>query len=68
MARPLQIECPGALYPVMSRGNKRRAIVRDDVDRHKRLDWLCRAVETGSWRLPACVDRVQLLLDDRPTD
>ncbi len=55
MARPLRIEFAGALYHVMSRGNERRAIVRDDVDRRKRLDWLRRTVETYGWRLHAFV-------------
>ena len=53
MARPLRIQFAGALYHVMSRGNERRPIVRDDVDRHKRLDWLRRTVETYGWRLHA---------------
>ncbi len=39
----------------MSRGNERRGIVRDDVDRRKRLDWLRRTVETYGWRLHAFV-------------
>jgi len=55
MARPLRIQFPGALYHVMSRGNERRAIVRDDADRQRRLDWLCRTVETCGWRLHAFV-------------
>ena len=55
MARPLRIEFPGALYHVMSRGNERRGIVRDDMDRRKRLDWLRRTVETYGWRLHAFV-------------
>jgi REP element-mobilizing transposase RayT len=55
MARPLRIEFPGALYHVISRGNERRPIVRDDVDRRKRLDWLRRTVETYDWRLHAFV-------------
>jgi len=55
MARPLRIEFPGALYHVISRGNERRAIVRDDADRRKRLDWLRRTVETYGWRLHAFV-------------
>jgi len=46
MARPLRIELAGGLYHVMSRGNERRAIVRDDADRQRRLDWLQRTVET----------------------
>jgi len=55
MARPLRIEFAGALYHVMSRGNERKAIVRDDADRKKRLDWLRRTVETYGWRLHAFV-------------
>jgi putative transposase len=38
MARPLRIEFAGAIYHVMSRGNERGAIVRDDADRERRLD------------------------------
>ena len=53
MARPLRVQFAGALYHVMSRGNERRHIVRDDIDRHKRLDWLRRTVETYGWRLHA---------------
>jgi REP element-mobilizing transposase RayT len=55
MARPLRIEFAGAIYHVMSRGNARQAIVRDDADREKRLDWLRRTVETYGWRLHAFV-------------
>ena len=55
MARPLRIEFPEALYHVMSRGNERKPIARDDADRKKRLDWLRRTVETYRWRLHAFV-------------
>jgi len=55
MARPLRIEYPGALYHVMSRGNERRSIVRDDSDRQKRLHWLERTVGTYGWKLHAFV-------------
>jgi putative transposase len=55
MARPLRIEFPGALYHVMSRGNDRCRIVRDDVDRVKRLDWLRKTVDIHGWRLHAFV-------------
>ncbi len=55
MARPLRIELAGGLYHVMSRGNERRAIVRDDADRQRRLDWLERTVATYGWRLHAFV-------------
>jgi len=53
MARPLRIEFAGALYHVMSRGNARGLIVRDDADRARRLEWLQRTVETYRWRLHA---------------
>jgi len=53
MARPLRIQFPGALYHVMSRGNEQRAIVLDDIDRAKRIDWLRRTVEIYGWRLHA---------------
>ncbi len=55
MARPLRIEFAGALYHVMSRGNERRPIVKDDRDRSRRLDWLRRTVETYGWHLHAFV-------------
>lgn len=53
MARPLRVEFPGALYHVISRGNERQNIVRDDADRHRRLDWLRRTVEVYGWRVHA---------------
>jgi len=53
MARPLRIQFPGAIYHVISRGNERKPIVRDDADRQKRVDWLRRAVETYGWQLHA---------------
>jgi len=55
MARPLRIEFPGALYHVMSRGNERQDIVRDEADCEKRLEWLERTVVTYGWRLHAFV-------------
>ena len=55
MARPLRIEYADALYHVMSRGNDRRAIVEDNADRTRRLEWLQRTVEVYRWRLHAFV-------------
>ena len=55
MVRPLRIEFAGALYHVMSRGNERREVVKDDADRRRWLDWLRRTVETYRWRLHAFV-------------
>ena len=51
MARPLRLSYPGALYHVTCRGNDRRAIVADDVDR--------RAFQR---RLAACVSIYRLLV------
>ncbi|MCH7702062.1 MAG: transposase [Planctomycetes bacterium] len=53
MARPLRISFDGALYHVMSRGNARQPIVRDDKDRRRRADWLAGTVEACRWRLHA---------------
>lgn len=45
LARPLRIELAGAVYHVISRGNERKAIFRDDRDRQIYLDRLaqCRS-------------------------
>jgi len=53
MARPLRIEFPGAVYHITSRGNDRKEIFGDDLDREAFLEilyevnvryhWLCHA-------------------------
>ena len=40
MARPLRIFYPNAYYHVTCRGNERKAIFRDDIDRSLFLDKL----------------------------
>ena len=65
MARPLRIQFPGAVYHVISRGNKREPIVRDDDDREKRVDGLQCAVETYGWHLFAFVLMTKALLDSK---
>jgi hypothetical protein len=40
MARPLRIEYPGAIYHVLSRGDRREAIFRTEADRELFLDLL----------------------------
>jgi hypothetical protein len=50
MARPIRIECPGAMCHVMARGNERKAKFRDDQDRHMWLKTLAEAVERTSDR------------------
>lgn len=46
MVRPLRVEYENALYHVMSRGNERRRIIRDDAGR-SRLSRIARGVEEG---------------------
>ncbi|MBI2089155.1 MAG: transposase [Deltaproteobacteria bacterium] len=55
MARPLRIEYAGAHYHVTSRGNERKAIFRDDIDREKFLELIERAVEQFDIRVHAYV-------------
>ena len=40
MARKLRVQYPGAIYHVMSRGDRREAIFADDHDRKRFLDTL----------------------------
>jgi len=47
MARQLRIEYPGALYHILSRGNERGAIFRDDKDRAIFLETLLESAETN---------------------
>ncbi len=44
MARPLRIEFPGAIYHVISRGDRRESIFEDDVDRNVFLTALGQAL------------------------
>jgi REP element-mobilizing transposase RayT len=55
MARRLRIQYPGAIYHVMSRGNARQKIVRDDLDCERLLVCLKRSVERYGWRVYAFV-------------
>ncbi len=45
MARSLRIQYPGAFYHVMHRGNERKVIFTDDVDRLSFLDLLARSID-----------------------
>jgi REP element-mobilizing transposase RayT len=40
MTRPLRIEYPGAVYHITSRGNKKKAVFKDDQDRENFLNTL----------------------------
>ncbi len=49
MARPLRIEFPGAVYHITSRGNDRKEIFEDDLDRKAFLEILYRVCARYHW-------------------
>jgi hypothetical protein len=53
MARKIRIECAGAAYHVMARGNQGRDIYADERDRKLRLATLVEAGEKTGWRIHA---------------
>ena len=53
MPRQLRIQYPGAMYHVMSRGNRRDDIFLDDVDRHDFLKTLAEACQKTGWQVHA---------------
>ena len=53
MPRPLRIEYPGAIYHVISRGDRREAIYRDDRDREGFLQTLGEACRKTGWEVHA---------------
>jgi putative transposase len=55
MARPLRIQYPGALYHVTNRGNERKALFKDDVDREAFLKILSQSIATYSVALHSYV-------------
>jgi putative transposase len=55
MARKLRIQFPGAIYHLMSRGDRREDIFRDDVDRESFLKTLADACVKTGWQVHAFV-------------
>jgi REP element-mobilizing transposase RayT len=53
MARQLRIEYAGAIYHVMSRGDRREAIFLDDEDRRQFLKTLGEVCERAGWHVHA---------------
>ena len=53
MARKLRVQYPGAIYHVMSRGNRRERIFVDDQDRRKFLETLSEVCEKTGWQVHA---------------
>ena len=53
MPRPLRMEYAGAIYHVMSRGNRRDKIFRDRPDYERFLNTLHEACEKTGWQVHA---------------
>jgi putative transposase len=51
MARPLRAEFPGAIYHVMSLGNARQVVFRDELDYQRMIDGLAQTVDRFGWQL-----------------
>ena len=49
--RKPRIQYPGAIYHVMSRGDRREDIYLDDVDRHDFLKTLAEACQKTGWQV-----------------
>jgi REP element-mobilizing transposase RayT len=55
MARKLRVEYPGALYHLLSRGNHREPIFKDDQDRRHFVEALAEACSKTGWQVHAYV-------------
>jgi len=53
MPRQVRIQYPGAIYHIMSRGNRRQEIYLDDVDRQDFLKTLAEACQKTGWQVHA---------------
>ncbi len=53
MPRKLRVEYPGAIYHVMSRGDRREDVFLDDVDRQDFLKTLAEACQKSGWQVHA---------------
>ena len=51
MPRKLRVEYPGAMYHVMSRGDRCENIYLDDVDRQDFLKTLAEACQKAGWQV-----------------
>ena len=51
VARPPRLQIPNGIYHLTARGNERRRIYRDDVDRHRFLELLAKLVKGYRWRI-----------------
>jgi REP element-mobilizing transposase RayT len=51
--RKIRIECPGAIYHVLSRGDRRDDLSLDEVDRQDFLKRLAEACQKTGWQMYA---------------
>ena len=66
MARRARVEYPGAIYHVITRGNQRQRVFRDDRDRRKYLEIVANLKKQFSFRISAYVlmtNHVHLLIE-----
>jgi REP element-mobilizing transposase RayT len=54
MPRALRIECPGAIYHVMNRGDHREPIFREDLGHNMFLHALAEVCTKTDWQIHAC--------------
>ena len=52
-ARKLRVEYPGAIYPMMNRGDRREPIFKDDADRQRFAETLGESCVRRRWQAPA---------------
>jgi len=53
MARPLRTEYEGAIYYLLSRGDRREEIFRDNLDRQSFLGTLAKTCQRTGWQVHA---------------
>ena len=53
MARKLRIQYPGTIYRIMSRGDRREAIFKDDADRERFLTTMAETCAKTGWQVHA---------------
>jgi len=58
MARKLRVECPGAIYHVRNRGDRREPIFKDDVDRQRFIATLGEACAKKGWQVHAYLNHL----------
>ena len=53
MPRKIRVEYPGAMYHVMSRGDRQEDIYRNDIDRQDFIKTLAETCQKTGWQMHA---------------